>query len=105
MKVGLCCEVSWPSRIICFGEDRLSNLFKVLFILSFLMFWAGNVTRWHGKLSARHIAAFNLCFGPRHGGRTLRNMTSQANSSSSALVPRLEHRRKSSSLMSKFFRG
>ena len=74
--VRLCCEVSWPGRIICFGAGGLSNLLKVLFTQSFLIFRAGNVTWWHGKLLARHIAAFNMCFGPRHGGRTLRNMTS-----------------------------
>ena len=104
--VGLCCELSWPSKTMCFGAGGPSNLFKFLLTLSFLI-RATNATRWHGKLSEGHIAAFNLYFSqmwvdfvPTHSDSTYTNMTSQTDNSISASVLSHKHLSNSSSLCS-----
>ena len=96
---------------MCFLACRPSNLFKVHFTLYFLIFRAANATWLHGKFSARHKAAFNLCLSrikaesdPRHGDRILTNMTSQANSSS-ASVPSIQQRSKYSRIKFRLFQG
>ena len=61
VMVGLRCELSWPSRSMCYGAGRPSKLFEFLFTLSFLL-RATNATRRRGKLSERHIADYDLCF-------------------------------------------
>ena len=80
-------------------------------LLYSLIFRAANATWWHGKFSAKHITAFNLCFGrstadfrPKHGDTILTNMMSQADSSSSASVPSLKHHI-TSLRMFQFFQG
>ena len=49
--LGLSCGVSYPGRTMCFEAGRPSNLFKVLFTLSFLIIRAANATWWYGKHS------------------------------------------------------
>ena len=58
--IALWCKISGPSRTMCFRAGRPSNQFKVLFTLSFLIIRAANAIWCHGKLSARHTAAFEF---------------------------------------------
>ena len=112
MVIGVDCAARYrylvePCAFELVGPQTCSKFF----LISFLIFRAANATWWHGKFSAKHVAAFNLCFGrrttdfrPRHGDRILTNMTSQAVSSSSASVPSLKHCI-TSLLMFQFFQG
>ena len=87
----------------CALELVIHQICSKLCLPRLFLFRAVNATWGHGNFSAGHISAFNLCFsriyayiGQRNGDRTLKNMTPQPDSSSSASVPSLKHRRKSS---------
>ena len=99
--VAQCYELSWPRRAMCFWAGRPSNLFQFHFTSYFLIFRAANATWLYGKFLARHKAAFNLW----HGDRVLTNMTSQADSSSSASVPSLKQRSKYLRIKFQLFQG
>ena len=110
MVVGFSCAARYRD-LVCALElvgHRTCSKFCLLYSL---IFRAANATWWHGKFSAKHIEAFNLCFGrstadfrPKHGDTILTNMMSQADSSSSASVPSLKHHI-TSLRMFQFFQG
>ena len=91
----------------CALELVIHQICSKLCLPRLFLFRAVNATWGHGNFSAGYISAFNLCFsriyayiGQRNGDRTLKNMTPQPDSSSSASVPSLKHRSKSSLLCS-----